>query len=142
MTFRRVKRAQLLAIFDDEKQHKTLVRYYRKLGFAEMRDVGDDWRGLADRAVWGGVGALLCGYGAVDNSRPEASAARNLLAGLWLAGHTGLVLHILAFHIGTLMEVDLYEFLRKWGDTVRGMQPSVSAGRVTPPLATSDASTE
>ena len=77
-----------------------------------------------------------------NNSRPEASAARNLLAGLWLAGHTGLVLHILAFHIGTLMEVDLYEFLRKWGDTVRGMQPSVSAGRVTPPLATSDASTE
>ena len=54
-----------------------------------------------------------------------------------LAGHTSL-----AFHIGTLMEVDLYEFLRKWGDTVRGMQPSVSAGRVTPPLATSDASTE
>ena len=24
------------------------------------------------------------------------------------------------------MEVDLYEFLRKWGDTVRGMQPSVT----------------
>ena len=63
---------------------------------------------------------------------------------LWLAGHTGLVSHILVFHTGTLMEVDLYEFLRKWGDTVRGMQPSVSAGRVTPPLdlATSDTSTE
>ena len=46
-------------------------------------------------------------------------------------------------HIGTLMEADLYDFLRKWADTVRGMQPSVSrGGRVTPPLATSDASTE
>ena len=53
--------------------------------------------------------------------------------------HTRARLH----HIGTLMEMDLYDFLRKWADTVRGMQPSVSrGGRVTPPLATSDASTE
>ena len=71
----------------------------------------------------------------VEHRRPEAPAVQHVLA--------GLVLHILVSHIGTLMEVDLYEFLRKWGDTVRGMQPSVSAaGRVTPPLATSDASTE
>ena len=102
------------------------MRYYRRLGFAEIRDVGDDWRGLADRAVWGGVGAPVCG----TPLRPCSMLA-------------GLVLHLLVSHIGTLMEVDLYEFLRKWGDTVRGMQPSVSAaGRVTPPLATSDASTE
>ena len=53
--------------------------------------------------------------------------------------HTRARLH----HIGTLMEMDLYDFLRKWAGTVRGMQPSVSrGGRVTPPLATSDASTE
>ena len=30
---------QLLAIFDEEKQHATLVRYYRRLGFKEMRAV-------------------------------------------------------------------------------------------------------
>ena len=28
------------------------------------------------------------------------------------------------------MEVDIYDFLQKWGDTVRGMQPSV-AGSVS-----------
>ena len=38
------------------------MRYYRRLGFSEVRDVGDDWRGLADRAVWGGVGAQPCAH--------------------------------------------------------------------------------
>ena len=47
------KRAQLLAIYDSEEQHKTLVRYYRRLGFTTMREVGDDWRGAADRMVSG-----------------------------------------------------------------------------------------
>ena len=88
-------------------------------------------------------GAVLA-RSSVDTGQWTTAAQRRRLRGIFWrpAGHTGLVLHILAFHIGTLMEVDLYEFLRKWGDTVRGMQPSVSAGRVTPPLATSDASTE
>ena len=74
------QRMQLLAIFDEEKQHATLVRYYRRLGFKEMRDVGDDFRGVADRMVWGGV--------------------------------------------GTLMEGSVDDFLRKWGDAVRSMEPA------------------
>lgn len=44
-------RAQLLAIFDNEKQHKTLVRYYKTLGFKPLREVGDGLESLGDRLV-------------------------------------------------------------------------------------------
>ena len=70
--------AHAQAIFDEPKQHATLVRYYRRLGCKPLRDVGDDFRAVADRMVWGGV--------------------------------------------GTLMEVEVEDFLRKWGDTVRAMK--------------------
>eukprot|EP00614_Pseudopedinella_elastica_P028570 CAMPEP_0172615870 /NCGR_PEP_ID=MMETSP1068-20121228/62563_1 /TAXON_ID=35684 /ORGANISM="Pseudopedinella elastica, Strain CCMP716" /LENGTH=267 /DNA_ID=CAMNT_0013421151 /DNA_START=30 /DNA_END=830 /DNA_ORIENTATION=- len=52
-------RAELLAILDDERQHRILVRYYQRLGFSKMRDVGDELGSLGDRLVWGGVGALM-----------------------------------------------------------------------------------
>lgn len=52
-------RAQLLAIFDDPRQHQILVRYYRRLGFSELRDVGDELGSLGDRLTWGGVGKLM-----------------------------------------------------------------------------------
>lgn len=67
------QRMQLLAIYDEEKQHKTLVRYYRRLGFTRIRDVGDDWRGAADRMVWGGVGTMM--EGNVDDFLSRHSAA-------------------------------------------------------------------
>jgi len=46
-------RAELLAIFDDPRQHKILVRYYKRLGFSEVRDVGDGLQSLGDRLVRG-----------------------------------------------------------------------------------------
>jgi len=55
----RCKRMQLLAIRDDERQHATLVRYYRKLGFRKLRDVDGSLRTAADYVVWGGEGALM-----------------------------------------------------------------------------------
>ena len=51
---------QLLAINDDERQHKTLVRYYRGLGFEAVREVsGDKLSSAADLMVWGGDGLLM-----------------------------------------------------------------------------------
>jgi len=44
-------RAELLAIFDDPRQNKILVRYYKRLGFKEVRDVGDSLQSIGDRLV-------------------------------------------------------------------------------------------
>ncbi len=44
-------RAQLLAILDDDQQHRILVRYYKNLGFRPLRDVGDSLASLGDRMV-------------------------------------------------------------------------------------------
>jgi len=52
-------RAQLLCIKDDERQHRSLVRFYRRLGFARLREVGSDFKDLGDRVVWGGEGTLM-----------------------------------------------------------------------------------
>ena len=53
------KAAQLLCIRDDERQHRSLVRYYRRLGFEVLREVGGDLRSVADRVVWGGDGTIM-----------------------------------------------------------------------------------
>ena len=53
------QRAQLLCIRDDERQHRSLVRFYKRLGFRTLREVGDDFRSVADRVVWGGDGTLM-----------------------------------------------------------------------------------
>ena len=52
-------RAELLAIMDDERQHRILVRYYKRLGFKAVREVGDDLSSFGDRLSWGGVGTLM-----------------------------------------------------------------------------------
>ena len=51
--------AEFLAIDDSEFQHKRLVKLYRQSGFDVVRYVGDDWRDIPDRMVWGGCGTLL-----------------------------------------------------------------------------------
>ena len=51
--------AQLLAINDEPRQHRILVRYYRSLGFRKVRDVGDGLGDLADLVGWGGTGTLM-----------------------------------------------------------------------------------
>jgi len=52
-------RAQLLCIRDDERQHRSLVRFYRRLGFTPLREVGSDLKSLPDRVVWGGEGTIM-----------------------------------------------------------------------------------
>ena len=51
--------AELLCIRDDERQHRSLVRFYRRLGFRPLREIGSDLGSLGDRVVWGGEGTLM-----------------------------------------------------------------------------------
>lgn len=53
--------ARLLAIRDGERQHRCLVRYFQRLGFGEVREVGAGLNDLALRLVWGGSGLLMRG---------------------------------------------------------------------------------
>jgi len=53
------RRAELLAIKDNEKQEKVLRRHYRRLGFREVREVTDDIFCVPDRLLWGGIGTLM-----------------------------------------------------------------------------------
>lgn len=51
--------AEFLAIDDEEKQHKRLVRHYQRLGLKVIRYVGEDIINIPDRLIWGGVGTLM-----------------------------------------------------------------------------------
>ena len=53
--------ARLLAIRDDEQQHRRLVRYFQRLGFGPVREVGAGLSDLPLRLVWGGAGLLMGG---------------------------------------------------------------------------------
>ena len=53
--------ARLLAIRDDEQQHRRLVRYFQRLGFGPVREVGAGLSDLPLRLVWGGAGLLRGG---------------------------------------------------------------------------------
>ncbi|MEB3157772.1 MAG: hypothetical protein VKO26_10095 [Cyanobacteriota bacterium] len=53
------RQARFLAIHDDDRQHRRLVRYFRGLGFMPLRELGSaplDW---APRLLWGGSGLLM-----------------------------------------------------------------------------------
>ncbi|MEA5442301.1 hypothetical protein [Cyanobium gracile] len=53
--------ARLLAIRDGERQHRRLRRYFRRLGFTPLRELGGGPLDLAPRLVWGGAGLLMRG---------------------------------------------------------------------------------
>lgn len=53
--------ARLLAIRDDAQQHRRLVRYFERLGFGPVREVGAGFTDLPLRLVWGGSGLLMRG---------------------------------------------------------------------------------
>ena len=53
--------ARLLAIYDENNQHKTLQRYFRRRGFSNVRTVGSSPLDLPLRLVWGGAGAFMVG---------------------------------------------------------------------------------
>lgn len=55
------RRATLLAIRDNEAQHRRLVRYFRRLGFEPRRELGAGVLDLAPRLLWGGAGLLMQG---------------------------------------------------------------------------------
>jgi hypothetical protein len=55
------RRARLLAIRDDDRQHQRLVRYFRRLGFRPVRELGAGVLDLPLRLVWGGAGLLMAG---------------------------------------------------------------------------------
>ena len=51
--------AEFLAIDDEKYQHERLVKYYATSGFKVIKYVGDDWKDVPDRLIWGGCGTLL-----------------------------------------------------------------------------------
>ncbi len=53
--------ARLLAIRDGERQHRRLQRYFRRLGFRPLRELGAGPLDLAPRLLWGGAGLLMQG---------------------------------------------------------------------------------
>jgi hypothetical protein len=53
--------ARLLAIRDNDQQHRRLVRYFMRLGFEPIREVGAAATDLPLRLVWGGAGLLMRG---------------------------------------------------------------------------------
>ncbi|MCP9820874.1 hypothetical protein KBZ18_15420 [Synechococcus sp. Cruz-9H2] len=55
------RHAALLAIRDDEHQHRRLVRYFRRLGFEPKRELGAGALDLPQRLLWGGAGLLMLG---------------------------------------------------------------------------------
>ena len=55
------RRARLLAIRDTARQHRGLVRYFQRLGFEPLREVGGGPTDLPLRLVWGGEGLLMGG---------------------------------------------------------------------------------
>jgi len=53
--------ARLLAIYDENNQHKILQRYFRRRGFNTIRNVGSSPLDLPLRLIWGGAGAFMVG---------------------------------------------------------------------------------
>jgi hypothetical protein len=53
--------ARLLAIRDHEQQHRRLVRYFQRLGFQPVRELGAAPADLPLRLIWGGSGLLMRG---------------------------------------------------------------------------------
>jgi hypothetical protein len=51
--------ATILAIRDNDLQHRRLVRYFRRLGFEPLRELGAGPLDLAPRLIWGGSGLLM-----------------------------------------------------------------------------------
>ena len=64
--------ATILAIRDSERQHQRLVRYFRRVGFTPLRELGAGPLDLAPRLIWGGAGLLMqgdCAEGLARSSR-------------------------------------------------------------------------
>jgi hypothetical protein len=51
--------AEFLALDAADFQHTRLVRYYKNAGFDVIKYVGEDFKEIPDRLMWGGCGTLL-----------------------------------------------------------------------------------
>jgi hypothetical protein len=70
------RQATLLAIRDQDRQHRRLVRYFRQLGFWPLRELGASAADLAPRLLWGGAGLLMrcdCAEGLARSARRWAA---------------------------------------------------------------------
>ncbi len=70
--------ARLLAIHDEEQQHKKLIRYFQIHGFKEVKEVASSPLDLPLRMVWGGAGTLM---------NANCSDVYEYNYRLWEAGH-------------------------------------------------------
>ena len=68
------RHARLLAIRDSEAQHRRLVRYFKRLGFEPIQEVGAAASDLPLRLIWGGAGLLMRGDCAAGLERAWRSA--------------------------------------------------------------------
>jgi len=68
------RRARFLAIRDNARQHRRLVRYFQQLGFSPTRELGSAPGDLPLRLLWGGSGLLMAG----DCSETLRRCARRL----------------------------------------------------------------
>ena len=53
------RKAELLAIYDDEKTHRLLKGFYKLAGFVVVKEVTNDVLCIPDLLVWGGVGTRM-----------------------------------------------------------------------------------
>ena len=51
--------AEILAIDDDSRQHKVLVRFYKVVGLRQVRQVDDGFASIPDRLLYGGCGTIM-----------------------------------------------------------------------------------
>jgi hypothetical protein len=69
------RRATILAIRDNDHQHRRLVRYFKRVGFTPLRELGAGLLDLGPRLIWGGSGLLMqahCNEGLRRSSRQLA----------------------------------------------------------------------
>jgi hypothetical protein len=60
-----------LAIDDAPDQHRRLVRYLKRFGGIEVRKVGETWKDIPDRLLYGGRGTII--RGDVESMRQRSS---------------------------------------------------------------------
>ena len=81
--------SRLLAIRDGEQRHRRLVRYFGRLGFRPLREVGAGPADLPARLLWGGAGLLMEGGCAEGARRCEELLRKRRPAGLSPAAAAG-----------------------------------------------------
>uniref|UniRef100_A0A6V1NRK6 N-acetyltransferase domain-containing protein n=1 Tax=Heterosigma akashiwo TaxID=2829 RepID=A0A6V1NRK6_HETAK len=89
---------ECLAIYDDERTHRKLVRAYQRIGYTKLREVEDGLGSFFDLIQWGGVGTLMTlnpeeylkkWYGKIKGGAEEVAAANDNSSNVDEDGETG-----------------------------------------------------